>query len=249
MSTPSLPKLSLNIPSRLASFWTVLSQASAIPKQVRFLSHACTDRGAELCEKLDEALRLDSELMRICLQFSWVDPPEEKDVIISLAGRPKRATRLYVYSDVQRACYWMVYWSSRVVLLRAILTGLASLIHAGISYNPPRSAAVLRADLIEAAHSMARSVPFMLGEIDSLGRWTTSGTETALGSYLSIYFLESLVLTSELSLEIRTWALDCLGNIGCRWGIGWALLVRHKYMHLYEDMNGKGKQTPSSITA
>ncbi|KAJ5805227.1 hypothetical protein N7474_011114 [Penicillium riverlandense] len=171
----------------------------------------------------------------------WITAARECDVELSLWGEhlPERwlplvcysakGEPLITYSRISTCVVWNYYRAARVLCQQLLLT----LITISSDSHPPSAPAVdaasLRAVIQDMTTDLCRSIPFSLGDVDSLGRPTVGDeahtAQTRLGGYGMLwplwYVLRYGLPTPAQVTQIR----HVLVRVGSTMGIKLALLL------------------------
>ncbi|VUC36362.1 unnamed protein product [Clonostachys rosea] len=182
----------------------------------------------ELSRALDMAFETERELA------AWPSTllPEQLPREVELAGPDgvcpelKFINRVYAFPELQDACRWAVYWTSRIQLLVAIGEGLDLESRTAMRYESPLSREAINRGMQSAADSICSAIPFMIGEVDSEGCPLIGQRGQALGAYFATRFIHIVNEVPFLSQQQRLWTMDCLLKLGQVWGIGAALQSR-----------------------
>jgi hypothetical protein len=218
---------------------TLLGRVSAAYRAIESLSvrvSSCQNLHVhELRDTLDNAFLVQNDLEAWNSQLATREPHGELELMDDLtpASPIYFASKACMFQDVRAACGWLTCWSSRIILFRALLKGLALAFETGLLYEAPLSSEDIVEGMLATANAVCFSVPFMLGDIDSEGKSLAATTTKALGPYFMTRFLDILNTVPYLSKQQRLWTFECLLKISCRWGIGSALSVRRKWMQVY----------------
>jgi hypothetical protein len=187
----------------------------------------------------------------------WIAAARECDVELSqwgehLPGRwlplicySAKGEPLITYNRISNSVAWNYYRAARVLCQQLLLT----LITISSNSHPPSASALdassLRAVIQDMTTDLCRSIPFSLGDVDSLGRPTVGDevhtAQTRLGGYGMLwplwYVLRYGLPTPAQATQIR----HVLARVGSSMGIKLALLLAREAERLHgEDAISEG---------
>jgi hypothetical protein len=124
------------------------------------------------------------------------------------------------YQDLWAACVWNTYRAARIVLRDTISECVEVLAASGIGSESLSNSNFKSSVLIEAMiQDIRASVPFVLGQVDSLGNVQTEGDSTALSGQSLLWPMNIIHKTKHADASHNIWASEVLVEIGRRTGL------------------------------
>jgi hypothetical protein len=181
----------------------------------------------------------------------WIAAARECDVELSQWGErlPDRwlplicysatGDPLITYNRISNSVVWNYYRAARVLSQRLLLTLIMMINDSHLLSASALDASSLRAGIQEMTTDLCRSIPFSLGDVDSLGR-PTEGDEahtaqTRLGGYGMLwplwYVLKCGIPTPAQTIQIR----NALTRIGSTMGFKLALSLARDAEHVHGE--------------
>ena len=211
-------------------FWQLLYQ---VGESCRRLIVAIDGTGDFAHHNLANAL---SEVCAVYHQLEiWKESVPETSQYTQVRVACPASIRLICFKSLPDAGLWSTYWSGRIHLVKSLRQAIKNAELNGFSLGPGPDPADLHRDALSIVEDIHDSAPFLMGEVDMHGNLALGPKGKALGPFLLLRCLHGANTLQGISIERRRWILDCLLQIGHRWGIRMALRVRDQWLKQHGD--------------
>ena len=122
--------------------------------------------------------------------------------------------QIYLFHSYAVAKNWSWVHTSSVLLLQMMLEINSTLAASGMQLPPALAQSVLQTRLIQSIDSICNSVPYMLGEVDNVGRLQFDTSGRAMSASLILWPLHIITQVKDLDDSYFTWILEQIYRIG-----------------------------------